>query len=379
MPDCDLHFWSVIACDQFSGDDEYWQAVLKQVEGKPSSLYLTKPEYFSCHRCELPYDVKSKVKEFEAAGIFDRTFYGYILVERRVDDICRVGLVACVDLNTGDIVQTEETNNRKVAELSELLESCDYSMPHIILLIHDEKKRFIENLYFNRNCYQKIYDFDLLQGGGHLCGWYIPSDDQQMIEDLEYLSTLSNKKMYVGDGNHSVKAYKTIYKRHPSEKNRFMLAEICNLFSNGIVFRSIYRCLMDKHIDCKLFLQLLVEFFVKKDLKITQTQSKVYDFCVFMCNKELRFSVGIAKLDIISILNDFLKIQCETKKIKLSYLNDRSSLIKCLAKGYVCIETPTVNKREFVEYQRFDKQLPMKAFSVDNSNAKRYYLECIKR
>ena len=40
----DMQAWSVIACDQFTSEPEYWSEVYKRVGDKPSSLRLILPE-----------------------------------------------------------------------------------------------------------------------------------------------------------------------------------------------------------------------------------------------------------------------------------------------------------------------------------------------
>ena len=45
MPkDCDMTKWAVVACDQFTSEPEYWEAVEKQVGDAPSTLRLILPE-----------------------------------------------------------------------------------------------------------------------------------------------------------------------------------------------------------------------------------------------------------------------------------------------------------------------------------------------
>ena len=41
---CDLGLWSVVACDQYTSQPEYWQRVEERVGRAPSSLRLILPE-----------------------------------------------------------------------------------------------------------------------------------------------------------------------------------------------------------------------------------------------------------------------------------------------------------------------------------------------
>jgi len=42
----DLNRWAVIACDQYTSEPEYWQAVDQLVGDQPSTLRLVFPEVF---------------------------------------------------------------------------------------------------------------------------------------------------------------------------------------------------------------------------------------------------------------------------------------------------------------------------------------------
>jgi hypothetical protein len=42
----DMKLWSVIACDQFTSEPEYWERVESAVKGAPSTLRLMLPELY---------------------------------------------------------------------------------------------------------------------------------------------------------------------------------------------------------------------------------------------------------------------------------------------------------------------------------------------
>ena len=41
---CDMSLWSVVACDQYTSQPEYWQRVEQRVGKAPSTLRLILPE-----------------------------------------------------------------------------------------------------------------------------------------------------------------------------------------------------------------------------------------------------------------------------------------------------------------------------------------------
>ena len=69
----DLTAWSVVACDQYTSEPEYWNEVEKIAEGKPSAYHLVLPEIY------LEEDgVEDRIKNINAAmnayrndGIFE--------------------------------------------------------------------------------------------------------------------------------------------------------------------------------------------------------------------------------------------------------------------------------------------------------------------
>ena len=46
LPNCDLSKWSVIACDQYTAQEEYWRSVEETVGDACSSLRLILPEVY---------------------------------------------------------------------------------------------------------------------------------------------------------------------------------------------------------------------------------------------------------------------------------------------------------------------------------------------
>ena len=44
IPKTDMQAWSVVACDQFTSEPEYWEKVYETVGDKPSALRLILPE-----------------------------------------------------------------------------------------------------------------------------------------------------------------------------------------------------------------------------------------------------------------------------------------------------------------------------------------------
>jgi len=99
----DLTKWSVVACDQYTSQPEYWQRVEKLVGGEPSTLNLVYPEAFLSEGDERIEKINSAMKKYEEDGVFEELLGSLIYVERTMENgKTRKGIVGCVDLEDYD-------------------------------------------------------------------------------------------------------------------------------------------------------------------------------------------------------------------------------------------------------------------------------------
>ena len=125
----DMTKWAVVACDQFTSQPEYWQAVEDTVADAPSALRLILPEA----ALNAP-DVEERISAVNAAmrnyldgGLFDTLENSLLYIERvQSDGKIRHGLIGMVDLEQYDftpgsgalIRATEGTVDRKSTRLN---------------------------------------------------------------------------------------------------------------------------------------------------------------------------------------------------------------------------------------------------------------------
>ena len=102
---CDYTKWSVVACDQYTSQPEYWQEVEELVGSAPSTLRLILPE--SC--LDGPsvetdiMEVNNTMTRYLREERFRTLPASLIYVERRLDNLrLRRGLVGMVDLEQYD-------------------------------------------------------------------------------------------------------------------------------------------------------------------------------------------------------------------------------------------------------------------------------------
>jgi hypothetical protein len=266
----DLTKWAVIACDQFTSQPEYWRQVEQIVGANPSTFHLTLPEVF----LEAP-DEAARIQTIQAAmrQVLDQQILepreGLIYVERTVGGRTRRGLVLALDLEHYDfskgssslIRATEGTIIERLPPRMKIREGAALEFPHILVLIDDALKTVIEPLQAARSQMEKLYDFDLMLGSGHLAGYRVsPELEDGVIAALRGLSQpggFSEKYAVhdrpvllfaMGDGNHSLATAKAIWEKmkptvgmqHPA---RYALVELENVHDEALEFEPIHRVL----------------------------------------------------------------------------------------------------------------------------------------
>merc|ERR1719277_973846 len=151
-----------------------------------------------------------------------------VLVDRKTPIVeSRKGLLVELDLDLYSfekgsqslIRATEKTIEERLPPRIAIRQRASVELPHILVLIDDPEQTVIEPLVKRRNTFEKLYDFDLMQGSGHLTGHHIAS--REAIKGVvEGLRRLAEKKHFqqryeakdehgvllfaVGDGNHSL-------------------------------------------------------------------------------------------------------------------------------------------------------------------------------
>lgn len=397
----DFSKWSVVACDQYTSEPEYWKSVEEQVGDSPSALKITFPEIYLPEGNDRIEKINNTMEQY----INDRLFTEYpsalIYVEREIPGKgVRRGIVGAIDLEEYDFSKgsqsqvraTEGTVLERIPPRVKIRENAPIELPHILILIDDEKKEIIESLNKKKSEMQKLYDFDLMQGGGHLAGYLIPDTlADAVLEKLEKLSEKSEfAKRYgiadkepltyaVGDGNHSLATAKTCWeniksalspteqKNHPA---RFALCELENIHDDSLEFEPIHRVLFGINPD-----ELLAEF--KKYYKtadggdnlqcieyITEKESgKLY-----VENPKSRLTVGTLQI----FLDEYLKNHSGT----IDYIHG-DDVCRALGKksGNIGFILPAMQKSELFAGVVQDGALPRKTFSMGEAFEKRFYLE----
>ena len=106
---------------------------------------------------------------------------GVVLTERWSGGSCpRRGIVLSVDLEAYEytpgsaslIRPTEKTVVERIPPRLKVRQGACLELPHIMILIDDPDRQIIEPLFEQTASYDKLYDTDLMQNGGHITGWF---------------------------------------------------------------------------------------------------------------------------------------------------------------------------------------------------------------
>ena len=182
--DVDLTKWSVVACDQYTSQPEYWADVEKLVNDSPSTLRLILPEVYledenSSYRI---LDIRKAMDSYINEGVLSLQKPGLIYVERKTSHSpLRKGLILSVDLEKYDYAKgstaliraTEGTVIERIPPRVKIREKAALELPHIMLLIDDPERSVVEPLAERKEQLQKLYDFELMMDGGHIRGYKI--------------------------------------------------------------------------------------------------------------------------------------------------------------------------------------------------------------
>lgn len=272
---CDLSLWSVVACDQYTSQPEYWQRVEERVGRAPSALRLILPESsLDGPHVEMDImDINNTMTRYLRENRFAQLDSAMIYVERTLDDgKVRRGLVGMADLEQYDyepgspalIRATEGVVLSRIPPRVAVRKNAPIELPHAMLLCDDPGRTVIEPLTAQKEAMEQVYDFDLMERGGHIAGWRLGKD--QLSQVAAALTALAEPTAFraryaagsdapvmlfaVGDGNHSLATAKECYERQkrltPPEKwaqlpARWALTELVNLHDDSLAFEPIHR------------------------------------------------------------------------------------------------------------------------------------------
>jgi hypothetical protein len=415
-PDIELSKWAVVACDQYTSEPDYWRRVAQEVGDAPSTLHLIFPEVF-LGAPDAPARIgriQATMRRYLAEGLL-REHAGAIYVERTVDRATRRGLMLELDLehydfgsgSTSLIRPTEGTMVERLAPRIAVRSGAELELPHILVLIDDPAHTVIEPIGAAREALPKLYETELMLGGGHVAGHAVAGAPIERA--VRALGTLAAPQAFaarygvppqtppmlfaVGDGNHSLATAKSLWERvkgtvgmdHPS---RYALVEIENIHDPALVFEPIHRLLFGVTADVR---QALAEAFGLR-LTCTELPSAASMRERVRTAGRARHAFGLigpgARFSVVEIADPSSTLAVGTLQpfidgfverggaTQVDYVHGDEVLERlAVTAGQAGFHLAAVDKGDLLRMVVREGPLPRKTFSMGEAHQKRYYVE----
>ena len=379
--------WAVIACDQFTSDQKYWDEVESIVGDAPSTLRITLPE-IDLEKEDVPERIEkinATMKEYLKDGVLEEHKNTMVYVERtQSDGSVRHGIVGTIKLADYDyrkgskalVRATEQTVVERIPPRVRIRKDASLELPHVLLLIDDPAKTVIEPLEKEKTGFKKAYDLDLMQKGGHIEGYFLPEDKVEAVgEALEALvAGMDDKLMFaVGDGNHSLATAKECAALNDSPLAEKALVEIVNIHDPAIEFEPIYRVLFG--VDAE---ELLASFLDAVGGEYDGEGAQEFEFVTPAITRIVTVK-PTAKLPVGTLqpfLDGYLKAH---PGVKIDYIHGEEAVYDlCKTPGNAGFIFKGMGKDELFDAIKQDGSLPRKTFSMGHAQDKRYYMEARK-
>ena len=273
-PGTDLTRFAVIACDQFTAEPSYWAQADRFVGDAPSCLRLTLPEvWLSADDSPRIAAIHRTMQDYLRESVLHPLPAGLMLIERDTGrGTPRRGVLLAFDLEAYDetpgstalIRPTEATVTERVPARLAIRAAAPFELPHIMLFADDPAHTLLEPLFAACKDLPPLYDFELMQGGGHITGRLAApgAQTEAFFRRLDaYAQAAAGRApdgapllFATGDGNHSMAAARAHWERlkpalspaaracHPA---RWVLAELVNLHDDSICFEAVHRLLLN--------------------------------------------------------------------------------------------------------------------------------------
>ena len=393
----DMSKWAVIACDQFSSNPAYWQRVRETVGDAPSCIDLILPEVELGTPEEETHTAKIRetMSRYLRENLFRTYRNSFVYVERTLaSGAVRKGLVGMVDLEAYDyapgsvsaIRATEKTVVERIPPRMKIRRDASMELPHILMLCDDHDKVLVEPVTAVKDTLPKLYDFELMEEGGHITGWLVQGETAEAFEARleayaskvhEKYADLSGTPMVfaIGDGNHSLATAKACYEElkaadpsadlscHPA---RYALVELENIHDEAQEFEPIHRVVVKTDAE-KLIADLQVSCCAEEGFPV-----KWYignrNGTVYLDRTKNQLAVGV--------LQNFLDQWLQENAGEIDYIHGDEDLRQLTEQeSAIGFLLPAMEKSQLFRGVVADGVLPRKTFSMGFAREKRYYLE----
>ena len=265
-----------------------------------------------------------------------------------------------------------------------------------MLLADDLGRTVIEPLAAQTGGMELLYDFDLMEQGGHVRGWQLTGG--QLAQVAGALSALADPAAFnakygtknqpvmlfaVGDGNHSLATAKECYERQkrlmPPEKwdtlpARYALCELVNLHDSSLEFEPIHRVVF--HTDPEALMDALVRRYPgSRRGKTREGEGLPLRYLFAGTEGVVTVPASAARLP-VGALQSFLDDYLMDHAGRVDYIHGEDVAREFAARrGNIAFLLPPMAKEELFPSVIHDNVLPRKTFSMGHAEDKRYYVE----
>ena len=166
--------WSVIACDQYTSQPQYWRDVENFVKTKPSTLNMMVPEIrfasddLDQRICSVNRAMRTYLRRHMFYEVHDYIYSRRVLSNGKV----RCGLVGVIDLEQYEFHPGSQTTVRATEGVIQSLieprlairDLTPLEVSHTMLLIDDRENTVFASLEQELDQMQLLYSFDLMMG-----------------------------------------------------------------------------------------------------------------------------------------------------------------------------------------------------------------------
>ena len=278
--------------------------------------------------------------------------------------------------------------------------------PHVMMLADDPGCTLIEPIGARKSELKKLYEGELMQGGGHIAGWAV--EDPAMLAQIDAaLAALGSQEAFdakypqargakpltlaVGDGNHSLAAAKACWEElkatlTPEEREshpaRWCLVELVNVHSPALGIEPIHRAVFG--VSMTELAGAFLSFAARHGAHACGMAGAQQTFCFVdetcagpgtaervECLKNAPWPLAVGTLD--AFLTEFL---AQRPGAKVDYIHGADNVRALARAGAVGVILPDFAKSDLFRGVVLGGVLPKKTFSMGHAEEKRYYLEC---
>ncbi len=392
--------WSVVACDQYTSEPDYWQEVEGKIGETPSTLRMILPEVYLDESEERVPAIHAAMEQYEKDVLLRHPGSMIYLERTQSNGRVRRGLIGVIDLEQYDynkgscslIRATEGTVLERIPPRLAVRRNAMLELPHVMLLIDDPEGTVIEPIAARAETLETAYSFPLMQKGGSVVGRVVDSVGigriTNALEKLiapdriraRYGEGVAPLLFAVGDGNHSLATAKAAYEEikaahgesalfHPA---RYALVEVVNLHDEALHFEPIYRVMFNVDPDDVLANLEKYSFELSGSSKPQQAR-----FLSAGRRGTIHFGAPSEQL-VVGTLQAFIDgYLAEHPEASVDYIHGAKS-VEALAmrERSVGFLFAGMEKDELFSAVMRDGALPRKTFSMGAAADKRFYLEC---